>query len=261
MWWPQHGLERMVVWQAHHIGNDPDFVPIPYEEAPYARIDISALIHMDTPIPAEIIADGMLTVLDWIRPIPVLNDLIPVLLEAFVQLDGDKGPQKFQDVWYNGIPIDNQMGDNLMPVWFTELWIPIDEAPAVMKALRTFYAGGLDNTGTFSCEIYAAKASRFWLSPSYQTDVIRIDIFWFANNSGKPTDSFYPKFWNLLQPFSFRPHWGKFLPAGISAQGVDYLRNQYPNFDKWMDLRRHMDPHQVFVSDYWRGHLGIPLPA
>lgn len=257
MWWPQQNLERMVVWQAHPIGNDPDFLPIPYEEVPFLKVDILSVITINTPIPAEVIAGGIMKVLDWLRPIPVLHTLIPTFLKAFVQLDGDKGPQKFQDVWFNGIPMDNQMDDNLMPVWFTELWIPIDQATEVMKALRSFYQQGLENTGTFSCEIYASKASRFWLSPSYQTDVIRIDVFWFAGNEGKPTDTFFPKFWNLLQPFNFRPHWGKYLPDSASAQGASYLRNQYPNFDRWLEVREQMDPNQLFVSDYWRNHLGI----
>src|SRR5204863_7613064 len=135
--------------------------------------------------------------------------------------NANKGPQLFSDCWYTGLPMDNQMSDKLMPVWFTELWIDISQSQKVMTDLLNFYNASTENTGAFSCEIYPAKSNAFWLSPSYLQDVIRIDVFWFANNTGDPT-TFYQKFWDLLEPYQFRPHWGKYLPDpgwGIS-QGI-----------------------------------------
>jgi len=101
------------------------------------------------------------------------------------------GLAKFQDYWLKGLPMDNQMDDQLWPTWFTELWIPIEKTADVMTALQDFYTAKdhkgpfkkrvrYERTGSFSCEVYAAKSSRFWMSPSYQADVIRIDVFWFA---------------------------------------------------------------------------------
>ncbi len=168
--------------------------------------------------------------------------------------------QFFSDDWYSGLPMDNQMSDRLFPVWFTELWIPISSAQSVMNELKTFYAGttgNCQNTGPFCVEIYAARSSLFWLCPAYNTDVIRIDLFWFGNNNGDPV-SFYQKFWDLLAKYNFRPHWGKYLPDGSSTLGVSYLQNQYPKWNDWMTLRNQMDPYQLFVNDYWRSHLGIP---
>jgi hypothetical protein len=52
------------------------------------------------------------------------------------------------------------------------------------------------------------------------------------------------------------------LPAANSDTGVDYLRQQYPCWQTFMELRGELDPQQIFVSEYWRGHLGIqPLAA
>ena len=168
--------------------------------------------------------------------------------------------------------MDNQMSDKLMPVWFTEMWISIDQTNAVMNDLQTYYNASPNNTGAFTCEIYAAKKNSFWMSPSHDADVIRIDIFWFGRNSGNPV-AFYEGFWNLLAKYNFRPHWGKYLPQPAdpdqpSNQGgtgrtmqqwKDYVKSQYPKWDQWMQLRQQCDPNQVFVNDYWRQFLdGIP---
>jgi hypothetical protein len=180
--------------------------------------------------------------------------IFPAISKIFV---GD-GVKTFWDYWYTGLPMDNQMGDKIFPVWFTELWISIDQSMAVLNEMKSFYDSEInwENTGTFCVEIYAAKQSPFWMSPAYGTNVIRIDIFWFANNNGNPVD-YYQKFWTLLQKFKFRPHWGKYLPAGDSQQGTAYLQSVYPKWTEWMNLRAQNDPNKIFVNDYWSGHLGI----
>jgi hypothetical protein len=154
--------------------------------------------------------------------------------------------------------MDNTSSDRLLATDFTELWIPIERTAEVMRALRDHYRdNGLSAAGTYACEIYAAKRSPFWLSPSYESDVVRVDVFWFARNRADPVTRFYPQFWSLLQRFGFRAHWGKALPPSSSDTGVDYLRARYPRWDRFMALRDELDPQQVFVTDYWRQHLGI----
>ncbi len=272
MWWPQKGVDKIVVWKANPIAVTPDFTPKPYQEVPEVKI-----IGIETPIPAELAADLMLTgfgtipffVRRWLGNSPVADfilsfgrdKLVPLLLNLFVPEDGPDGPQLFRDVWYKGIPMDDRMSDVLIPVFFTELWFPLERGPEVLRTLRDFFAMDPVHAGTFCYEIYGAKASRFWLSPAYETDVFRIDMFWFANNYGSPEDEFYPVLWRLLEPLHFRPHWGKFLPASYSNQGSTYLHDHYPKFEQWLHLREQLDPHQVFVSDYWRGHLGIDPPV
>ncbi|MEQ1744652.1 MAG: D-arabinono-1,4-lactone oxidase [Saprospiraceae bacterium] len=271
IWWPQSNVDKMVVWQAKPIPSQPDFKPNPYQEVPYI---------FNSPIPATLGADILFTAIgrwpNWLEN--ALGDtpeyreirdivgaafyplILPKILDIFAPLDlPDKGPTPFQDYWWSGLPMDNQMSDRLFPVWFTEMWIPLNQAQDVMNTLHGFYNSGPQNTMAFCCEIYAAKKSAFWLSPAHDTDVIRIDVFWFGNNSGDPT-TYYQKFWDLLAPFKFRPHWGKYLPAGDSPLGANYLRSVYPKWDAWMQLRQQLDPDQIFVNDYWRGHLGIQPP-
>jgi hypothetical protein len=53
----------------------------------------------------------------------------------------------------------------------------------------------------------------------------------------------------------YRFHWGKYL----ADDSASYLKRLYPKWDDFMRLRAELDPDQVFVSAYWRKHLGIPL--
>lgn len=196
-----------------------------------------------------------------------------VMQDLFLTLDSQKtgtepgkrpgDPQPFQDYAYNGLPMDNQISDDLMPTEFTELWVPIEQTQKVMQALQAFYAApgvGYQRSGTYACEIYAAAPSDFWLSPSSGTanGVVRIDLYYFRNSSQPPDVSFYPQFWDLLGPLGFRPHWGKYLPPADGPWGADYLRTAYAGrIEKFLELRQQLDPRGLFLTDYWRQHLGI----
>ena len=176
--------------------------------------------------------------------------ILPKLLNLFVPLDKDKqpkGPQQFQDNWYKCLPMDNRVNDILMPV---------EKSAEVMRSLRDYFKKtGYPASGSFSTEIYAAKKSDFWLSPSYNQDVIRVDIFWFKYNEGNPATDFYPQFWNLLmqnKDLSCRFHWGKYMPVN-----PDYVKSQYPKMNDFLTLRSKLDPSNIFLTKYWKDRLGI----
>ena len=220
-----------------------------------------SLAHAITKL-IELLLDGALESLPaqllatWLeKEMPYVIDTI---LDPFVPV----GSEPWQDTWMSGLPMDNQMDDQLWPTDFTELWIPIEKTAEVMRALRKFYAGSgeakraYEHTGPFSCELYATAASPFWMSPSYGGAMFRVDVFWFALNGGKPTTEFYPRFWRVLKSFGFRPHWGKSLPPA-SAEWQSYYRANMPMLDRFLALRAELDPKQVFVTSYWRDHLGI----
>ena len=293
---PKTDLSRMVTWQAKrtdkagaeaqakHAYELMGVTPPPcadglkpYEEVPY---------FLGSPIPANIAANLLYTAIGqwptWLKDlfgdehyleygvvkalveINYATKIFPAIMDIFVTVDTptniNKGPQLFSDRWYTGLPMDNQMSDKLMPVWFTELWIDINQSEQVMDTLKAYYdAQPITIDLSFSCEIYAARQNNFWLSPSYQQDVIRIDVFWFGYNQGDPA-TFYQSFWDLLAKFNYRPHWGKYIPDTVNSKpGVTYISEQYPKWNDWMTLRNTMDPKQVFVNDYWRGKLGIPV--
>jgi hypothetical protein len=280
MWWPQKNVERMVVWKARQLKTDEYpvqgnghtqevFVPKPYLEFP---------LFFGTELPAEAAGGLFYTIVgNWYQGIKKLNpslplravltligwlyptQILPHVINAFVPLDPEKqppGPQKFWDSWWRGLPMDNKISDKLMPTVFTEIWIPVSKAGYVITKLRDLYKGkGYAATGSYSCEIYAAKKSDFWLSPSYHEDVVRVDIFWYGYNAGNPVENYYPQFWNVLMndpTVSCRFHWGKYMPFA-----PDYLRKQYPKFDDFLSMRNRVDPNRVFLNHYWQRYLGI----
>lgn len=260
LWWPQPGVDKVTVWQARRM-TAPDYL-----SQSSSRTKLNARPYEPIGPVSQLIADSFYTLLglrfghteldraiEWLTPIitaPVLN--------AFVPINRDD-PTLFWDSWYEGLPMDNTSSDRLMPTAFTELFIPIERTRELMVALRDHYRdNGLSAAGTYAAEIYAAKRSPFWLSPSYESDMIRVDLFWFGKNRADPCTAFYPQFWSLLARFGFRPHWAKSLPAAGSSQGAAYLREQYPRWDRFMELREEYDPEQVFVTSAWREHLAIP---
>ncbi|MDB5211826.1 MAG: hypothetical protein JWQ30_2653, partial [Sediminibacterium sp.] len=216
IWWPQSNVSKTVVWQAQRTDQagaaawaaqayqkmGKPVLPLkPYQEVPYI---------FNSPMLATLGADLLFTAIgqwpNWLKnlmgdtaeyqaivrgvDLAFYPEILPLICDAFVTVDTptneNKGAQQFADDWYTGLPMDNQMSDKLFPVWFTELWIDIAQSQNVMNDLLTFYNAGPENTGAFCCEIYAAKSNTFWLSPAYNQDVIRIDVFWFANNATDP---------------------------------------------------------------------------
>lgn len=209
--------------------------------------------------------DPLAQLLAWAVP-HVIDDI----LAAFVSLGPKDAPvvQKFQDVWYLGLPMDNGMDDLLMPTYFTELWIPFTEAGGevdrTIAAMRKLFdadgtaQGCYKATGPFCIEIYATKAEeRFSLSPaSGSKNVLRIDVFWFGYNAGDPVAEFYPQFWSALDGLDYRLHWGKFLPRPDQLAPSKLLA-RYPRWEEWKRARAAHDPYNIFLSQYWSEHLGL----
>lgn len=209
--------------------------------------------------------DPLAQLLAWAVP-HVIDDI----LAAFVSLGPNDKPvvQKFQDLWYLGLPMDNGMDDLLMPTYFTELWIPFTEAGGevdkTIAAMRKLFdadgtaQGCYKATGPFCIEIYATKAEpRFSLSPaSGSKNVLRIDVFWFGYNAGDPVSEFYPQFWSALEGLDYRLHWGKFLPRPDQLAPSKLLA-RYPRWEEWKRARAAHDPYNIFLTQYWRDHLGL----
>ncbi len=255
MWWPQKGVRRIVVWKAKKLpGTPPKPFPKPYHELP---------IILGSTKPAQIAAGIFMRIVGILNPPgpcsffgKLIRSLIRPLYFAganYFLASSVLGPQEFSDVWHRGIPMDNGVDFKWMPTEFLEMWIPISRTKEVMRKLHRHYKfSDIARTGTYCVEIYATPSNYFWMSPAYRQDVVKLDFFWFETNKGNPSTDFYPQFWDLLKDFDFRPHWGKYL-----LKDPGYLKDQYPMWDKFMDLRNELDPDQIFVTEYWRNHLGI----
>lgn len=183
---------------------------------------------------------------------PIINLLQPIKNGSNAQL--------FRDYAYSGLPMDNEANDIMLGTEFTEIWIPLSNTSAAMKLLdKMFTEGKYSSTGYYSTELYAGKKSRNWLSPAYNTDVFRIDFFWFTTNDCNPaiSDGFFDQFWKALKKegIPFRLHWAKYLPEYDYEDWSSYFRKQYPKWDDFMNLRKKRDPNNIFLTNYWSLHL------
>ena len=286
-WWPQKKIHRMVIWKArrmqvsdystgsklgnngHGPGSPDTFIPKPYRKFPVSHdTNLSAdsaggLFYTIVgnwhqgmkKFKISFLLKTVLSILEWLYP----SHILPAVIKKFVPLDNDKqpaGPQIFRDTWWHGLPMDNHLNDKLMPSEVTEIWIPLSKTGYVMTKLRELYAlKGYKATGSYYCEIYAAKKSDFWLSPSYNEDAVRIDISRFGYTEDSGAKNYFPQFWNLLMndpSISCRFHWGKHMPAA-----PDYLKEQYPKWEDFLSMRDTLDPNRVFLTPYWQRHFGI----
>jgi D-arabinono-1,4-lactone oxidase len=224
-----------------------------------------------TPVPAKVyqapqgvlqfIAGRVLELLGWSYGVGnasiVGNWLRRKLLPPFARQFMPKKPVPFHAPWADNLPMDTHVDEAFLPVEFTELWFDLDRSHEVMAALLDMYRADENLAGTFTVELYAAKNSAAWLSPSYGRDSFRVDIFWYQRNAGDPVTDYYPRFYSRLDALAFRAHWGKYLPQPGSRQGADYLARQFPRWGEFLALRRKLDPKGTFLSTYWRRHLGI----
>lgn len=257
IWWPQKGLNRVQVWTANKQMMPQKFSPIPYEQLTGTFIglpiqvvgswvlkkfgQISWLIQRKSFFRRTGIGTGLA---NFFR-----NSLVPFVLRNLVT----NGIVRFKDTWYHGLPMDNNIDERLIPVWLSELWFPIHQAPEIIKEFRDYFEKRHEGPGTFSYEIYPAKATEFWISPGYRRASIRIDIFWFAGNKKDPIKDFYLEFWNQLDEYIFRSHWGKFMPA----QSKEELLFSYSKMNDWRECRSLYDPVNVFLNDYWKEKLHL----
>lgn len=249
-WFPQEGVNRVLEWSCERSASR---IEQPYENPLEGRFE-------------EFGASLLFRYVDYMRRSGDFNSrrmrfVKWLMRKFFVPVDD---VQEFNDVWYKTIPTENKVDvDDTIKTLFTEIWLPTNQTTKAINILKELYEDPYVAWGNFAIELYGAKASPFWLSPSYGRDVIRLDPYWWAKNKGDPAE-FFTHFWDrLLELPGARLHWGKYMPrpgqqCGNVRYDASFLHARYPRLTEWMRLRKEMDPHQVFVTDYWRGHFAIP---
>jgi hypothetical protein len=249
-WFPQRNVQRVMQWVGQKVDSMEPFKPYDSE----LRNEWMNLLA------AVVLRIG--NILDHTDPNNALVALlIGKLLQPFVPLDHNKD---FHDFWYRALPSDDEVDvERLITIQFTEIWLPIPQLTTALD--RLFHAIGNEQrmAGNFAVELYGAKVSPFWMSPSNGRDVVRVDVFWWGHNFGDPRH-FFTYYWDtLLDLTGARLHWGKFLPAvgqkcGNVTFGADFIRNAYADhIDDWLGLRQAFDPQSVFLTDYWRLIFGL----
>ncbi len=242
-WFPLEGVNRVSQW----IGKRATTVkPIdPYE---------SALSNCFT----QLASTSTLQLIDIARTNGTLDFSLwffRLILKEFAPIEVQS---TFFDKWYKTLSSDDFAPvDTNLRTQFTEFWVPLEQTTRVMDILHKLYEDPKIALGNYAVEIYGAKRSPLWLSPSYNNNALRIDPYWWAHNSGNPAE-FYANFWSrLLEVPGVRMHWGKYMPNNGQIYGqvkfdLNFLKSRYPKLDDWLRLREQMDPNQVFLTNHWR---------
>lgn len=124
--------------------------------------------------------------------------------------------QEFVGKWFEIIPSDEDIPvDSLVKIVFTEMWFPVKKSNEVMSILEDLFKKDKKACWNTPIEIYGAKQSPFWLSPSFKGDMVRVDGFWYYHNAGGDVrrDFYFKKFWEaLINVEGIAFHWGKHVP-------------------------------------------------
>ena len=237
-WWPQRGVEKVSVWEAHSAGPQAAAEPRPYQQLPEV---------LGSAVPAQLVAGSTIAAASRA---PGWSPAQAAVYNAFLPIEP---PQRFHDAWWRTIPMDDGLDDRFFPSEYTELWLPAEAAGEAVGRLRRHFAeGGFAATGAYTVEVYGAPASRFWLSPGHARDSVRLNFCWHTWAGARARARYFPQFWELLGDLDPRLHWGKHLgPAAAD----------HPRLPDFLDVRAHLDPDALFLSDYWRDRLTVRAPS
>jgi FAD/FMN-containing dehydrogenase len=87
-----------------------------------------------------------------------------------------------------------------------------------------------------------------YLSTAHGRETVTISIL---QNATLPYWPYFLDIEPIFQQFGGRPHWGKHHTAGPA-----YLRRVYPEWERFQQIRRTLDPNGVFLNPYLSGLFG-----
>jgi FAD/FMN-containing dehydrogenase len=97
-------------------------------------------------------------------------------------------------------------------------------------------------------EYRTVAADDAWLSPAHGRATVTLSIH---QDARLPFREFFADVEPILCEAGGRPHWGKIHTRSRSA-----LRALYPMYDRFVETRRRLDPHGVFLNDHLRELFG-----
>ncbi len=124
-----------------------------------------------------------------------------------------------------------------------EYFVPLESGPDALAAMRDLMLRSLPDS-VFPLEVRTVGPDDAYLSPNYKTATTVISV------SGKPGTDYWDYLRSvdaLLSEFSARVHWGK-----LHFLTPERLHALYPEADKFIEIRRELDPEGVFLNDHLR---------
>ncbi len=144
--------------------------------------------------------------------------------------------------WYERLPhfkmgFTPSSGEELQ----SEFFVPRQHAVEAILALEK--KRDLIGPQLMITEIRAIAADNLWMSPAYKQDVIAIHFTW--KQHIPEVMALLPMIEKELEPFQYRPHWGKLFTIAPSV-----LHKRYDRFNDFLNLTKEFDPQGKFKNDY-----------
>jgi FAD/FMN-containing dehydrogenase len=124
-----------------------------------------------------------------------------------------------------------------------EYFVPLERGPDALRAMRELMLRSLPDS-VYPLEVRTVGPDDAYLSPNYGTATTVISV------SGRPGTDYWDYLRDvdaLLAQFDARVHWGK-----LHFLTPERLRARYPEADRFIAIRRELDPGGMFLNDHLR---------
>lgn len=139
------------------------------------------------------------------------------------------------------------MGGMTLPFHELEYYVPAEHSLDAIEALQQLILTKYPNE-LYPIEVRWVGPEDGYLSPFYKRETNVLSV------SGHPGTDYWPYLRDvdaLLEDFDARQHWGK-----LHFLTRDRIEKQYPEYDKFVAVRREFDPNGVFLNDSLRQLVG-----
>ncbi|WP_449280463.1 D-arabinono-1,4-lactone oxidase [Leucobacter sp.] len=128
-----------------------------------------------------------------------------------------------------------------------EYSVPLEAVPDAVRELRAMIARR-GHRVSFPIEVRSAGADELLLSTAHGRDsgYIAVHRYWRDRDRGYLRDAEA-----ILAAHDGRPHWGK-----MHTQTAETLRERYPAFGRFAEIRNRLDPERIFANPYLQRVLG-----
>jgi FAD/FMN-containing dehydrogenase len=124
-----------------------------------------------------------------------------------------------------------------------EYFVRLDRAKEAIGAMRELMFASQPDA-VFPLEVRTVAADGAYLSPQYGTPTVVLSV---SGRHGTDYWSYLRSVDRLLGEFGARVHWGK-----LHFLTRDQLLGRYPMADRFIEIRRELDPAGVFLNDHLR---------
>lgn len=130
-----------------------------------------------------------------------------------------------------------------------EYALPAEAAPECFRIVRKRVKDKWRRSVGWRLLYRFIKSDDTWLSEAHGRETATISLH---QNSSLPFSDYFADIEPIFREYGGRPHWAK-----KHSMRAEQLAPLYPQWERFIALRREFDPHGVFLTPYLRELLGI----